>query len=53
MVTVFWFKDVFLEFALVFKRLHVDRVVSKVEKELLYFALVVKLLLWRWWRQRE
>ena len=43
--TLFWFKDIFLEFALVFKGLHVDRVVSNVEKELLCFALVVKFLL--------
>ena len=52
MATVFCFKDVLIEFALVFKGLRVVRVVSNVEEELLYFALVIQLL-WRRWRRCE
>ena len=49
-VTVFWFKDAFLKFALVFKGLHIGRVLSNVEEELLCFALLINFL-WRRWRR--
>ena len=52
MVTVLWFKTIFLEFELVFKGINVVRLVSNVEEELLCFALVIKLL-WRRWRRYE
>ena len=47
MVTVSWFKDFLLEVVLVFKGLHLVRVLSNVEEELLCFSLVKKLLLRR------
>ena len=46
--TVFWFKNIFLEVALVFKVLYVFGLVSNVEEELLCFYLVNKLLCRRW-----
>ena len=42
--TIFWFKYIFLEFALVSKGLHIVSMVSIVEEFLLCYALVLKLL---------
>ena len=46
MLMIFWINYVFPEFALVFKGLHIVRVVSNVEEDLLCFALFINLL-WR------
>ena len=48
MTTVLGFKGVCVEFVYLFKRIHIVRVVSYMEEELLCFALVIKLLWKRW-----